>query len=885
MEFVLVDDGLTASHTRQRLAAHSLTGVKVGNFNALLETLAQLWLLPPVNDDWAWRVQTQALAMPKAFWAKSIQVDEAGTLRQIDASLRFLLDDLSLNATLTPLSGADQRPIRYYNDLVALYTALEYQRPAEQMLAQQWLARASTPPLEPLTLLCHMAPHHLTCWQREVVDSLMNASDDPSQARSAPFLAPAEPREERRQPDLARFTANLFEDATQPIPVSHLHWLSCRDAVEEVEAVTAMIQSALAQGTPAEAMAIMYPHDTDYPLWLERSFTHAGLALSNSRSSASVFDWQRALLHDLLDCRRLESPTMAWMSVLANPLMPWSQIHGHYLAQRYDADRLEKRDVDEDVRRVLDCLLQPVESTAEAVLQWLDQVIEHCTAYPHYGLSENRLANLLDELRERFALYASLAFDAQILRVMPAVQPGTLPLTTDKTRWLQSVTLFSDRESLPFDVAALFVVGFNQGHYTFHPRSSGALERTALDNLAQQQNLPITRIDAEQVQWQTDLRQQLERATDRITFTLARQSYTGDVLDPSESLLDMALCIQGRTALKPEQLITPIHQAAHPLLSFINQACEPPASPTVDDLAFNRDLLQALESLHGERRHASPTSLEFLMVSPLYWLLDRLRIQSKVWGIETLDILLQGTIAHRVFELFKTIQDNFDSPAQIDALFKQAVEDTAPFLLQPQWRFEYHQLQQQVFSALNAFAQWCRHTGWRIDKVERYLNGELFDWPVRGIVDVFLKRQSDVLILDYKKSKSQSRLKRLEAGYDLQTWVYRELYQQSHPGESPNSGYYNLNDETLVLDYVDPASRAPADLAIKVVQPETSVPDQSASARYHVKQRLEQVRAGHIALNQTDDVKAWEAVGVNPSMLTDNAFIKRFIKPDEEAGQ
>ena len=39
MRFILVADALTAHQVRQKLAAQQTTGVKVGNFSALLDTL------------------------------------------------------------------------------------------------------------------------------------------------------------------------------------------------------------------------------------------------------------------------------------------------------------------------------------------------------------------------------------------------------------------------------------------------------------------------------------------------------------------------------------------------------------------------------------------------------------------------------------------------------------------------------------------------------------------------------------------------------------------------------------------------------------------------------------------------------------------------------
>ena len=884
MDFVLVDDGLGASHMRQQLAADALCGVKVGNFNTLLDTLADLWLLPQPEDEWHNQLQHHALQQDKAFWAESIRVDEPSTLGQLNASLRFLLSYLPLNERLQPLPHPASRHQHYYNDLVTLHKAMHYQRPPEQELATHWLNQAKAPSLDTLTLHRCMEDAALLPWQREVIEALHHLGPVETNKALSERLATITQAGDDQTSVLTRFTQGLF-DPTHPSPLANaqgaLHWLACRDAVEEVEVITAMVQQALAQGTPPEQIAILYPHGTDYPLWLEQSLGHAGILLSNVRASDAVFDWQLALLRDLIDCHSPAASPMAWMSVLTNPLMPWSAVKGHYFAERFAAGAL-KPDEHKAEYPLLGYLFEEVAKDPAGLLAWLGEVVSHTRARNRFGLTEHRLQQYLIELGELFSLYQALPFEEQLLRVLTQLQPGSLPLAKDKERLLHAVTMFSDRETLPFAVNQLFVLGFNQGNYAYRPSQSGVLPRHTLDEMADSLPMTLPSIAQEQGQWQARFRQLMARAKQGITFTLSRHAYDGSPLAPSESLLDMALCIQGKDKLKPEQLIVHCHESSHPLLGY--READTPEAPEVllGDLHFERDILLAIETLHGKRRGESPSSLETLMTSPLAWLLNRLGLESRVWASLTLDVMLQGTIAHKVFELYQAHQHMPFSEDLLDKLFAQAVDEGAPFLNQAQWRLERIQLRQQVAKALSPFIQWCQGQGWHISQVEEHLKGELWDWTVRGYADAILTKKDAILILDYKKSSSKDRVTRLKAGYDLQTWIYRELYQQMHGKQSLHSGYYNLNDTTLVLD--DPKLQGdPIGTELRVAVPGVSIEQQSTLAREQITERFRQIRQGSIPLNEQSDTALWQPLGIKLYALESNPLVNRFTKPDMEA--
>lgn len=96
IRFILTPDSLTSQLIRSELAQQNKTGIKVGTFNALLEVLAEYWLLSSQSIDWHKTVKEAATKMKGVFWEKSIGVDEEATLAQIKASLELLLQGVPL---------------------------------------------------------------------------------------------------------------------------------------------------------------------------------------------------------------------------------------------------------------------------------------------------------------------------------------------------------------------------------------------------------------------------------------------------------------------------------------------------------------------------------------------------------------------------------------------------------------------------------------------------------------------------------------------------------------------------------------------------------------------------------------------------------------------
>ena len=877
MDFILVPDALAASETRYALAQRNTMGTRVGSFPVLLEALAELWLIEPSELDWDSALQEQALAMGDAFWARSIHKDEPVTVAELKAGLQFLLDYLPLDIRATEIASPANRFERYYNDLVRLYKRIG-ERLAQNQLAEQWLAEHQELCIEPLYVYPRVDTARLYPWQKQILDILTEKgwlAPEPEKYRFIPEPAPA-----HTGGPIQQFSQRLFHPEAHVIPCEGLYWLTCRDQVQEVEAATSMIQVALDQGTAAERIVVVVPRGSDYELWLEKHFAHAGIIASNVRSESATLDWQSSLIHDLLTSLLQPDVPMARMSVMINPLMPWFSDQGHRLAEQFGDGRTPelKPESPPEQRAMLDLLLNLPEQTPIAVVEWLTSIVGQCRTPKIKGLGKQRLKSLLDNARRLLSLYSDQPFEEQIARVVQQIPVAALESQEDRVRYLHAINIIQDGEPLPFQLDELFVLGFNQGHYSYQSEHTGPIPRGAWDQIASRSGLAIPSVEASQQHWQERFAEMLSRANTRITFLRALNDFQGERLEASESLLDMALCFQPLEDLAPGRLECPLMQSDHPLLRTETIPIEQPEEPELADLQFDGQLLNSVRIRgDGTPKPESPSSLEKLMQSPLAWLLHRLNIKSRVWEPQTPEISVQGTVAHKVFELFRHRQGEPWSEPLFDDMFSQAMQEEAPFLDASQWTLKRTQLRQSVYRALASFASWCKQENWTITDAELELQGQLWGIPVRGFVDAVLSNGQQSLIVDYKKSKHDRRLKQLDAGYDLQTLIYRELYQQQNPTSEVLSGYYTLNDSTLLADQaLNPGDQ------LAVVHPAPPLQDQSTNAVALVQERLGEISSGLLRLNQTNDEKTWDNRGINAYALTDNPVVSRFTRSSEE---
>ncbi len=878
MTFMLVSDSLTASYVRHQLALTNTTGVKVGNFSALLDLLSELWLLPPLEDAWKEKFKFAALNFSDAFWFNSLAVDETATLSQVRASLALVLEGVPLTWTSSPeapvrFQKSDHPRLgRYFSDLSRLWAHMEGVRPQDQMRAALWLTQSHQLPIEPLALHCVMDGEALTPWQKTIVERLQDLTPVVK-----PLLEPDFPK-------LKPWHQALLAGESKPSDADHpVVCFSCRDILAECQAVASMIQSEVEQGIPADKIIVMLPTgQADYVHWLGHYLNQAGILVSNDSRSQLMTDWQTQLIKDLLIYQAQQQPTMQLQSIITNPLMPWTRSKGQFYATRIANNDLKPLDEIPEDKAFIQLIQHPLSShTPNALSEWIDSILDHCKELAATPLTTARLSGQRQLLQSVLDEVDATDWPTYLSRVLNQWQVSPIRLSDEVRYRLNAVTFINSDQRLPYSVHRLYVMGFNDGHYEQPNPNAGAIAFEDWQGLTleyQQSSLayayPHPQFDG--TAWFTQWVQSLAQSQQQIIITTARQGYDGSVLHPSRSWLSLAQTLA--TKLEVDALITPIESATHPLLNWHEVPLSPIIRPSLpESYEFNQSLLDKLTALNNDtQRPESPSSLETLMVSPLAWLFSRMGIETREWKVQQLDNALQGSIAHKVFELYGKRQNAPISSDLFDELYESAVNQLAPFMHQAHWRIEKANLKREIHRAFEVFVPWCKTHQWEIRKVEQKMEGQLWDWPIKGFIDAILHSSNQVFILDYKKSKSDDRYKRLNAGFDLQTYIYRQLYTQSDSSANIVTGYFNLNDRVMVLDQAIEGSND-----IEVQTPDLPLEQQSAQAVDLVTERFAQLKLGQIMLNHASEAKEWKSRGIKVYAF-ENSLVKLAMHPDAE---
>ena len=936
MKFVLMPDALSASTFRSVLAEKNTVGVKVGTFSSLMESLAIYWILPQINDDFELLVKTNAIKLTlksdnDAFWSKSIKVDEIAALSEVSSSLKLLLAALPLDKKLIHLHEPKTRIEKYYNDLVNLHIAMEHVRPLEQMQAMQWLSVADSDAIEPLELIYLSALFSFEPWQRQLIKKLeektnLTNADDISNAFQ--LLIDLVETNNHRSADLKDVSQFLFElpNVKESKETDTIHWLACRDSLQEVEVVVGMVQKALELGTGLNEMALVIPHHAEYLKSLPVVLNKAGILTSNRHAYSSAFQWDIQLVKDLLvfyEQKINESSIVSPMSLAAiftNPLMPWSKSKGQNYAVQCFKGTLEEKlkefkseNIENSDKNV--SLIAQIVHSDELWHDWLIAIIEKLN-FPkdtRFGsLKSMRLT--IKSLMESSSSYINpkdlinrtdlinqtdlTDQTEQLKRLIKEIEPTDVDLELERSGTvLNGLLVLTENEWLLKPVKHLFVVGFNQGCYTQASNAKNVFGDAGLQSLESQLELHFDNSARRQSRFQERMKMMFSKTEKSVIFLLSEQSLSGDNIHPSEMLLDMALCFQNIDEVNPDKLIESLTSCSvnylENVLPFFKQLSnqsvnaasgslnKQSSSFEPQDLNFDFDLLKLHLDKDGNQRRESPSSLEKMMISPLAWLLNRQGLEPKAWAVQELGVALKGSIAHKVFEL------HFDKNSALtvdayDKLYIAALESDAPFMLMPQWRLEHTQLKHEIKKSLLPFIKWCEQEGWSVTDTEMELTGDLWGLAMRGFADSILSKDNESLILDYKKSSSKSRVQRLENGYDLQTVIYRELFKQKNSAKKQDihSGYYTLNDSKLVLDnYAETSVEGISQVKLNV-----EIKQQSIEAIKRVKQRIKQLKQGKVELNQQGDTDLWNSLGINATYSIDEtALVGHFIKTAQES--
>jgi hypothetical protein len=325
---------------------------------------------------------------------------------------------------------------------------------------------------------------------------------------------------------------------------------------------------------------------------------------------------------------------------------------------------------------------------------------------------------------------------------------------------------------------------------------------------------------------------------------------------------------------------------------FVAAATDPQPSAVPEDgvLRLGHDLLRRRLADDGRMRPQSPSRLETLMVSPLAWSLSEFGAEPVTWAPDGLNVMVAGTIAHDVLEFLfpkdAPLPDHDQIDAEVLELLSSAIRKYAPFLQRSIWAVEREGLLRDISTAAHAWRNTLEGLGACVIDNEIGLQGEALGILLRGRADCLLQLEDgSLLVVDHKKSGTPKRRARLEAGWDLQLGLYREMLKRPEKtgdvleaalAGNPQIGvaYHLINDQGVLLEGIKPP-----DGVVTVVEGEISL-----QAMDLLITRLAEVGSGQIRLNSEDDRKFFEkTANLAPYVLNASPLVSRFMMPGAEA--
>lgn len=821
--------------------------------------LAELSLAPRPSE---WAPGRVIAAVPDPVWAESLANAPGETISAVVSALEdlvFAAPDLRV-----PRIDAlpDGRARRHLSALVHLWRRMGdalpeglapvrhmLDLPQERFLGPLPVVEGSLDPLAPASM-------------RALYDRLRD------EFGSVP-AAPAD----RAAPEGSRLHAlqaglTVPEIDTGPVDDS-LAFFGLRDPASCADFAAARARALIDAGYRAREIAVMTAGD---PRQLARAFAVQGVPLSGLPASLPERDiLSEAALHLLL-AKRTPTPAMVLAGLALSPLMPWSAQMSRDLAETLMGGDFRGRILEPfpDHKALWD----DIRASASSLSQLRFLIDRICDRLPDGAALRARLPIPMGE--------GSSDWEA-ILRSLQVIPPA-MP---DPVRNLEGVSLWPAHESPWRPCRHLIVVDFTEGLYPARPRANPLFLDSEIEAIRAATGLQLRGRAEGLARSLSLLDQQLQATRGSVTFLIPWRDLSGARLAPSAGLSLVVRAIEDvtdATDLIADLSRLPPHAwpMAHHLLPPAPESPELPEALTFP----GHDLLSLRREDDGRAKPQSPSRLEVLIVSPLAWLLDELGAGDMSWYAEDLDVMVKGNIAHDVFEhVFPAGGELPTSEALLEAVpdaYDRALARHAGFLRSASWEMERRGLEREI---LQSALRWREHLlalGAKIVGNEIWLRGEAHGIRLHGKADAILELAGgSLLVVDHKKSGTAGRRRRMEAGWDLQTGLYRDMIARPIRAEGDGMdplinrkiavGYHLMNDGGLLTSGLVPAEASPArDMGDAV--------NQGAVAQ--LKERLADLRAGRITLNTAADEGFFrKEAGFTPYRLVDGSpLVRAFIR-------
>ena len=906
--FILCPDTASVRSTRRKVALQSPgLGVMVGTWGDLLRLTSSSWFLPPVQSDWQRRLEAAVKEAPDSFWSaslKAVPAEASAITGIINNALTMLLEGVAPGTPLPPVPqmGLSARTSRYLGDLVRLHQSMDNALPSGLATIRSLLELPLERMLRPILVCPYPDLPGLTLWQQALIERLNQTAGSGQLPAISDLLVVTEATASSNTA-LGHLQRNLFEQAPQKVGIdSSVQWLAVRDYLLEVETAAGMVQQALVddQTLQYRDIGLLLPSDQSYHGAVVATFGRAGIPLSGNVGASENRDLGREAVSLLLTCLDGLAPTMALASLLVSPLMPWDGQTANRLAQlAINSDFRLKLPEDtllaaHDMAKLIRTRVSTPAQLKKCLAKFPTLLSPAEELKPHRQQAQDTCAGLIALLETTDSIPWH--------ELKAAAIPHATKLPGQSECTLEGIALFHETEEPWKIVRRLFVLGCCDGHYPAKPAGFTLFADAELEQIQAVCGYRLNTTAEQNNQLRLQFRRQLCSVSEQATFLLSRREPSGKPLAPSASITFAAALFEDVS--DAEGLVLELdteagRNAAIGLPSMPDQQPQPPRRPEPKDLSFDKNLLELDMRPDGSFKPESPSRLETLMVSPLAWLFERLSVKALDWQPETLDVMSKGTLAHAVFEqLFAPgipLPDSSTIETEVPALLDALITSMMPFLNRSEWKVERKHLQQDILKAALQWREILHQTGAKPIAVEIGLQGSFDGIPIHGNADLLLELPPNRLyVVDYKKSGSKDRRKRMKAGYDHQAELYRTMIKTGglkEPEKAPqglaeklaaskDTGeigtlYYLMNDQKALADTT---GWLPGNIG-NLEEMQTNA---SANAMQLIKDRFSQVRQGKIELNTPADAKEFkDKRGISAYALKDNPLVVMWMKTVE----
>jgi len=675
-----------------------------------------------------------------------------------------------------------------------------------------------------------------------------------------------------------------------------LAFFALRDEAEEADFASARAQRLIDQGVLAHEIGLLVPDETGYVAQLCRAFDAAGVPISGLPVQPDRRDIAGETLLQLLLCFQAPAPAMALASLYISPLMPWSPETGLQLSREVMQGRFEPfaaRSLTGRAQRFYQLVRSNISQTPDGIQQALEQAAQLLSDAAEQREAVAAFRSKLGMMRAELAQSRSLDWTSLYRVATPAT-----PKPSPSEAFVEGVSVFTEG-AMPWRSARhLIAMGMSGNRWPRAVSASPLFLDGELRLLREKTGLHIETRGDVLARRLEKLRRQFLCASETLTLLCPVFAPNGSRQAPAAALSLVARTVGngGKGTEDAEALIHDLRALPRERWPFAHRVVEaspdpqPSALPEEGVLRLGHDLLRRRLADDGRMRPQSPSRLETLMVSPLAWSLSAFGADPVKWAPEGLSVLVSGTIAHHVFEFMfpkaLPLPDHDQIELEVPKLLSSAIQKYAPFLQRSIWAVEREGLLRDIRAAAHVWRDTLESLGARVIENEISLQGEALGILLSGRADCLLQLEDgSLLVVDHKKSSTPKRLARLEAGWDLQLGLYREMLKRPEKtgdvleaalAGNPQIGvaYHLINDHGVLLEGIKPP-----DGVVTVVKSEIS-----AKAMDLLNTRIDEVCAGQIRLNSHDDRKKFEKdASLTPYALDASPLVSRFMMPGAEA--